>query len=370
MGYGTVTLVVGVPVSLSGQFQAQGRQALAGLQAWVRDANSVAAGAFKLVHHDDASDVSTVRDVTRRLILQDRVDILIGPYSSALTSAAAEVSEGFGKLLWNQGGASDAVYQQGYRWVVGVLTPANRYLAGLLPMVLEAGLTVKTVALARAATGEFPRAVCSGVEEAAKGLGITVSSAIEFPATTGDFIQVIQELKAGEPDVVVAVGRVGNDIQFAKQLAGSDSKAKAVAVVAAGIQDFRDRLGESADGYLGPSQWEPGVWSTPDYGPTGEEVMSSLQSSGHQHVDYPMAQAYAAGLVVQRCLEETGSAESGALREAAGRLSFTTFYGGFEIDGSGRQVGRETLLVQWQEGHKVVVWPPGSARRALVHPWR
>ena len=102
-----MTLVVGIPISLSGQFQAQGRQALAGILAWERDANAEAANSFRVLHYDDASDALTVRDVTRRLIVDDQVDILIGPYSSVLTSAAARVAEDYGKLLWNQGGASD-----------------------------------------------------------------------------------------------------------------------------------------------------------------------------------------------------------------------------------------------------------------------
>ncbi len=134
-------------MSLSGQFQVQGKQALAGLEAWARDANDRSRESFRVVYYDDSSDPSTVKEVTARLIVNDQVDILVGPYSSVLTSAAAEVSEKHGKLLWNQGGASDAVYQRGYRWIVGVLTPASRYLVGLLPLIRAAN----TTALSKAA---------------------------------------------------------------------------------------------------------------------------------------------------------------------------------------------------------------------------
>ena len=141
--------------------------------------------------------------------------------------------------------------------------------------------------------------------------------------------------------------------------------------VAAGIQAFQDSLGGLADRFIGPSQWEPEVRYQQDFGPTAEQVISSLRRDGHQHVDYPMAQAYAAGLVVQRCLEEAGSADDQALRDAAARLRFSTFYGDFQIDAeTGRQTGRETLLVQWQDGRKVIVWPPSLAQGRLVYPWR
>ena len=121
---------------------------------------------------------------------------------------------------------------------------------------------------------------------------------------------------------------------------------------------------------MGPSQWEPGGQATPDFGPTSVEVISSLERRGHDDVDYPMAQAYAAGVVVQRCLEEAGNSDDHSLREAAAQLRFSTFYGNFQIDEHGRQIGRETLLVQWQEGQKTIVWPRSSAQAELVYPWR
>ena len=366
-----MTLVVGIPISLSGQFQAQGRQALAGILAWARDANADTPNSFSVVHYDDASDASTVREATERLIVDDRVDILVGPYSSVLTTAAAQVAEVHRKLLWNQGGASDDVYRQGYRWTVGILTPASRYLTGLLPLVRQADPSASAIALVRASTGEFPKAVCSGVAETAEALGFRIVFDAEFVASTVDFTDVLERLRAAQPDVVVMVGRVRNDLALARLLAESEVNAGAVVAVAAGIQAFHDDLGNLVDKFVGPSQWEPEAYEQPDFGPTAGQVVASLRRDGHQTVDYPMAQAYAAGVVVQRCLEEAGSADGQALRDAAARLRFSTFYGDFEIDAeTGRQTGRETLLVQWQEGQKVIVWPPSLANGRLVYPWR
>ena len=273
--YQAVTLLVGMPVSLSGQFQAQGRQALAGLQAWARDANAVSPGSFSVIHHDDASDLSAVKAATQSLIVDDQVDILIGPYSSVLTSAAAEVAEAHGKVLWNQGGASDKVYQQGYRWIVGILTPASRYLSGLLPLVRQAAPSARTVALLRACTGEFPRAVCSGVATGPEESGFTTVLDTEFRASADDFPAVLDQLKDAGPDVTVIVGRVRNDLRLARQLADSGMSGGAVVAVAAGIQEFQDELGSLADRFMGPSQWEPEARHKPDFGPAASQVMAS-----------------------------------------------------------------------------------------------
>ena len=91
-----------------------------------------------------------------------------------------------------------------------------------------------------------------------------------------------------------------------------------------------------------------------------------LLGSGPGHVDYPAAQAYAAGLIALRCVEETGGGDEAALHEAARRLRCTTFFGWFGLGEDGRQEDHEMLAVQWQEGVKRIVWPPRFAEAAVV----
>ena len=366
-----MTVLVGMPASLCGQFEVQGRQALAGLQSWARDANQDSSDAFRIIHYNDFSNKSMVAEVTRKLIEDDRVDVLIGPYSSVLTSSSAAVAEAHGKLLWNQGGASDNVYCEGYSWIVGVLAPASRYLVGLLPLIRSSDCGASTVALVYASSGEFPKAVCSGVLNSANDLGFRIVLTEEFSAMSDNFAPIISKLKAAQPDVVVLVGRVRNDLQIARQLLASGFEAGVVVAVAAGIQAFGDDLKLLSEGFVAPSQWEAEVRYQPDFGPSATEVIASLQQNGQYLIDYPMAQAYAAGLVVQKCLLESGSADDGILREVAANTKFSIFSGDFEIDNkTGRQIGRETILVQWQHGRKVVVWPPTHARGTLIYPWR
>jgi branched-chain amino acid transport system substrate-binding protein len=377
---GSDTLKAGIPVSLSGQFQVQGRQALAGLQAWAEDANraggvkvghSDAGRLISIVYYDDASKTAQARQATERLITSDRVDLLFGPYSGVLALASAQVAEGHGRLLWNQGGASDTIYQRGLKWVVGVLTPASRYLAEWLPLIRGADPNADSLAIVRASTGAFPKAVTSTVESQAARLGFKISLLREFEPSINDFSAVLDEVERVRPDLLLGVGRIQNDLLLAGQLARRELGLKGVAVVAAPIQQFRDHLGEAADGFVGPSQWEASGNYPRDYGPTSAEVMASLQDKGYRTVDYPMAQAYAAGLVAQRCVDEAGTLEDSALRETAGRLDFSTFYGRFKIDPvTGCQFGRSTVLVQWQQGRKVIVGPPDQRQAPIVYPWR
>ena len=373
-----IPVKVGIPVSLTGQFRVQGRQTLAGIRAWAGDVNrsggltigDASTRPARLVFYDDASNRATVRDVTKRLIVEDRVDVLIGPYSSTLTTAAAEVARDHSKLMWNQGGASPNVYRRGNPWIVGVLTPATDYLAGLLESVRRSSPTAQTLALVRAKTGAFPRDICCGVLKRASELGFRTVLFNEFDAVAQDFGDVVAEVNRAGPDVLVVAGRFQNDLLLSEQLASSDARVGAVAVVAAGVQQFHDRLGPRSERFIGPSQWESDAGYTIEHGPTTDEVIASLGRAGHTAVDYPMAQAYAVGVVARRCLEEAGTTDSLALRRTASGMDFSTFYGRFKIDATGRPTARQALLVQWQHGRKVIVWPPESAQGELVYPWR
>ena len=153
--------------------------------------------------------------------------------------------------------------------------------------------------------------------------------------------------------------------------------------MAAPIQQFKTHLRSAIEGFLGPSQWEftakqPVPTSVengpPEYGPTAEQVLDSVGASGAE-VDYPLVQAYAAGLVAQRCVEETGRLEPRALREAAGNLDFSTFYGRFRIDPTNRPANRafpvNSPVAAGQEGSGLAsVAEPGHADLSLARSSR
>ena len=380
----TAPVKAGISASLSGQFATQGTQALAGLAKWAEYANE--SGGLRiagrrhpvtLVHRDDASVADNARRNTEGLIVEDGVDLLFGPYSAGLATAAAEVAESYGRLLWNQGGAGDALYARGYRKVVGILTPADRYLVGAPELARQANPDASKLAILRIDTGAFARIVARGLESAAHALGFATVLDLRYRPTQFRFAEIARAIADLEPDLVAAVGRIPHDIAVAGALAGLPDRSRiGLAVVAATpIAAFADALGAAADGFIGPSQWEPQAATAvanPDCGPSSREALRRLESAGRAYgvpVDYPMAQAFAAGLIAQRCAEAAGTFEDDALRAVAGCLDCSTFYGRFRIDDSGRQIGRSVALVQRQDGGKVVVWPPEAANGELRWPF-
>lgn len=378
----TAPIIAGMPISLTGQFAAQGRQALAGLTAWVEYVN--AAGGLTLngqshlvtlIHYDDGSLADGAQQATERLIKQDNVDLLFGPYSAGLTTAAAEVAESQGKLMWNHGGAGDALYARGYRNVIGILTPADQYLVGAPALARQANADASKLVILRIDTGAFARIVARGVESTAHSMGFTTELDLRYRPSQTRFAEIARAVAELEPDLVVGVGRIRHDVATARALASLPNRSSIglAVVVAAPIAEFANQLGAQADGFIGPSQWEPAVSvAKPDAGPDAGEALRILAMTGVASglaVDYPMAQALAAGLIAERCVQEAGSVDSEALRSAATALDFTTFYGRFRIDETGRQVGRSVALVQRQDGRKVVVWPAEQAEASIRWPF-
>ena len=103
---------VGATVSLSGEYQLLGLDQLQGMQMWADDVNrrgALLGRKVEIVHYDDESDPQTSARLYERLITEDRVDLLLGPYSSDITYAASEVAERHGLPMVATGAAARAL---------------------------------------------------------------------------------------------------------------------------------------------------------------------------------------------------------------------------------------------------------------------
>ena len=352
----------GASVSTAGRYALQGRQALAGLRAWEAHANSAGGvgspgrGAglpVDLVVHDDASSSTKAALNVERLIVDDRVDVLIGPYGSDLVRAAAPVAARHGRLMWNQGGASDDIHRLDGR-IVGILTPVSRYFTGFLDAIANARSAAQSVVSLYREGSPFGRLAAQGVEAECRANGIA-NTPLPYSSLRSGMPELLVRVLELQPDIVLSAGSFKDDCTLARELVAKGMGATAFGCVAAGVQEFGRMLGAAAEGIVGPSQWEPGGEWQADCGPSGSVVTRGVEALGATP-DYPAAQAYAACLIAQRCLEMAGSAEDERLWESACALDCTTFFGPFRIDpDTGLQLAKQMVWVQWIDGKKQVV---------------
>jgi branched-chain amino acid transport system substrate-binding protein len=365
----------GASVSVSGRYALQGRQMLAGLRAWVEAVNAgeglgvhgiEAKAPVRLVYYDDASSPAGAAANTERLLDADAVEVLIGPYASDLTRAVLPVARRRGRVLWNHGGASDDIHMGGGR-AVGILTPVSRYFGGLIELARSLDHDARRVTLLHRRASGFGRLAALGVRAVASD-AMFVTDVVTYLSLADDLPRVIASLERQRPDLVISAGSFEDDVVLARALLESGPGPKAVGLAAAAMQEFPQALGTHAEGFFGPSQWEPRLAYVPDFGPGPHEVTEDIRAQGTPP-DYPAAQAYAACLIAQRCLEEAGGADDESLWRAACALDCSTFFGRFRIDpATGLQVGHEMVLVQWRGGRKLVIWPPSVSEAKSAYP--
>jgi len=348
-----------------------GRQAEAALQLFVSDTNS--AGGIRIGGEpreielrciDDASDSQRCVEIYRSLCGETRVDVLLGPYSSALARIAAPIAEQAGLLFVNHGGAADDLFSHRHRLIVGVLSPASDYFNGFVHLVAGLKLWRKRIAVVHSTSG-FAEAIANGIERESneryarrKGVRIRVKYAGEFdPGSTPE--KLFPALRRNRVNALVSAGPYHHDIAVMRAVTQSSLNVPVLGCVAAGVDRFRVDLGEDAEGLVGPSQWESQLQFRPEIGPTPQQFIKRMRASyPGVACDYPAAQAYAAALLTQAAIENARSLDAIKIREAFSDLRTTTFFGDFSIDRvTGRQIGHRMLLVQWHGGQKVVIDP-------------
>jgi branched-chain amino acid transport system substrate-binding protein len=355
---------VGASVSISGKYRLQGQQALNGLLPWQSHTNAQGGipvgGAIRpvrLTWYDDESRSGRASKNVLRLLHDDRVDILLGPYSSNLTLAAAELAEEKRKLLWNYGGTSDEIFSRGWKYVVGISSPASDYFRNLPAWLARQHPDLRRICVLYSGKGNFGRQVSRGIVESAQETSYSVHSVPLNDLSNADLVLSI--LRECNPEVLVVSGNLQGELALFQTRSCWPKTVHIVAAVSAGIPVFGSLLGHMSEHVIGASQWEPGLSVSPTIGPTSEWFVNAFNKKFGITPDYVSAGAFAAVLIVAECIRQVGSVDDDALRSAASGLSCSTLYGRFRIDPKiGTQIGHRIILVRWQNYTKRVLLGP------------
>src|SRR5262249_50461533 len=148
-----VTLKLGFTASQTGSQNVASTGQLNGINLWLDAANKdgIKVGdkivKFQTVSYDDESTTDRVQQLYTKLATEDKVDLMISPYSSGLVDAAAVIPEQYRKTLITTGGASEVTYKKGYPHVFQVYTPASFYLTPAIDMLAKLDSTAKKIAI-------------------------------------------------------------------------------------------------------------------------------------------------------------------------------------------------------------------------------
>ncbi len=380
---GKDAIIIGFSASLTGRYELLGKQGLNGFQFWAESVNKTG-GIFvkelnrklpvKIVYYDDRSDKDTSVRLAEKLILEDKADFFFPPYSSGLTFATSPISEKYKKLSFAWGAAADEIWQQGYKYVVGVYTPAALYHASALDLFSQKYPKGKIALIAEDET--FSVASDKGAEARAKELGLQVVYKDRYPQNPTDLSPIMLKIKELKPDGVFVSGHLKDNALFATQMAELKVDVKFVSIVSgASATSYGKDTAGAGDYIFAPSQWEPvnidpgkiSDWAGPKNSP--KEWADQFKARYGYEADYRATASYGAAVILQVAIEKAGSLDSDKMREALAGLDVTTQFGRFKADPATlNQLGHQMVLIQWLKGKKVVVYPPEFAEGQPVVP--
>jgi len=374
---------IGASVSQTGAYALLGQNQLRGYQLCIKhtnDKNGVLGRKVELVAEDDRSEPAAAVRIYEKLITQDKVDAVLGPYSSPITEAVADLTERHRMAMLAPAAATTSIFKKGRKFIFMVLSPAEVYLEGLIDMAARRGL--KTVALIHEDT-VFPTATARGTVALAKKRGLSVVLVATYPKGTTDFSAILTNVRTANPDVLAAATYFDDAVAITRQLKVSNVNPKMFGVTVGGdLPKFYEVLGRSAEFVYGAAQWEPELVTllragelipvARRYPGAREFVEAHKKEFPGADLSYHTAQGYGGCQVFVEAVRRAGSLDGEKVRAAILNMSLNTVYGGFKVDRDGVQIAHTMLTFQWQDGKKVIVWPdelaPGKPRFPTP-PW-
>ncbi|WP_167828049.1 amino acid ABC transporter substrate-binding protein [Thermoproteus tenax] len=384
-------VLIGTPAAISGKYSTEGQYILWGAMAavnWINDHGGINCSGkmvkVRLIYQDSQSNAQLAASIAENLITQQHVNFLLSPYGSDLAIAVAPVAEKYGVLMAVVGASSDRIFSQGYKYIIGVASPASHYFWSVLDMVKSIDPSAKTVAILYS-DDEFDRYVASGARTHAQQLGMQVVVYDPYPPTTQDVTNQVLDVKNAHPDIILVAAHYADGQLVTRTLYQQNVTAKLIAItVAPLVPDYYKALGALAECIVGPSHWEIGVSYTPDlakqrgldwFGPTRDEFIQyfrqvAKQMSGKE-VDpgYEAAWAAEGVLVLLYGVQKAGSVNPDAVRQALANADFMTFFGEFKMNSTnGLNIAHSMVVTQWQAGQRLVIWPPAVAQNKPFYP--
>jgi len=360
------TIVLGTAMSLTGKYAREGKFYADGYNITI-DAINKAGGVkvggksykLELKMYDDQSDPNLCVRLYTRLVTSDKVNFLLGPYSSGIVIPASSVSEKYEIPMIQGGGASGQIFSRGYKYIFGTLPKAEFYFQSAVEAAVKMTPPVKTAALLYS-NEAFDRSVGEGTREWLKEQKIEKVYDEEYQPATQDFTSILAVVKSKNPDLVLLAGHTENSLNFIRQAQASDISPKMwVFTVGPPTADFRKVLGKTAEYAYGVTPWLEDM-------DVGGEIFASAREFGKQfqarfgyEADYHVAAGAAAVLAYKFAIEKANSLDPKKMRDAIANLDVDTLYGRVKFEPTG-QIALSQVLIQIQEGKVVPVYASGK----------
>jgi len=376
---------IGAAVSDTGKFAIEGHSTKHGYEMWADEVNAhggIDVGGTKrkvqIIYYDDQSEPETAIKLIQRLISQDKVDFLFGPYSSGLTIATSAIAAKYKKIMFAGAAAANSVFNHKNKYVFSPLSLTSSYTTSGLEALKAKG--VKTIAVMHSDDAPMTDIKNATVQQA-EAMGMKVVSVQTVPADATDITGAMRQIQAQRPDAFVEAGTTLMGMLATRTMRNIGWAPTYVLMIQAPTEvTFVKELGAAtAQGIMAPTQWVPTDNLKDKYFGTARDYFNAYVKKYGSNPSYLPAGASAAGLSLQLAIEKAGSTDTEKVRQALLGMKADTFYGPISYSGAddpsglmGANVHRKMLTIQLDaKGNQIVVAPLDIAEAPIqpLKPW-
>jgi len=370
------TITLGAAVSLTGKYSTNGKHTKNGYDLGVKiinDTGGIVVNGKKykvsITYYDDESTPARGAQLAERLINQDKVQYLLGPYGSGITKAMAPITEKYQVPMVEANGASLSLFNKGYKYLFAILSTTEQYLQTAVALAADVAKDPKKVKVAGAFENDpFSQDISTGVFDDAKKYGMKIVLNDKLPPDLNDISATLTKVKALKPDLLVVSGHAKGAALAVRQVSDMKVNIPMLALTHCDSADIIGKFGKAAEYTLCASQWDRSLAYKDKYFGSAEDFAKRFEKTYGYAPPYQAAESAAAILVYKDAFERAGKFDTKSVRDAIAATKLETFYGNVKFDDTGKNIAKPMVLFQVQDGKYKVVAPTKWASAKLRWP--
>jgi branched-chain amino acid transport system substrate-binding protein len=365
-------IVVGVSLPLTGDFSEPGKGVQEGYEAWAKitnDKGGLLGRRVELKILDDQSSADRVVADYEQLIGSDKVDLVVGPFSTRLVVPSARVAQEYGMLFVEPAGAAAEVFQQGFKNLFyaapAVADDHYNHLAEYI-LALPADRRPSTVAYA-AMDDPFAQGTAYGLKAKLEAGGLRTVANEVYPPNTTEFGSIAAKIKASGADMLVGGSQYQDGVNLIVALQQLAYQPELAAFSTAPTSpEFAKAIGNKTEGVLAPT----GYSQDAPY-PSNKEFVEKFKAQFSKAPEEDQANGFTTGQVLTAAVEAVGCAEQGECQQKLidwlHGNTVQTVVGPLSWDAAGKPQGAH-MIQQWIGGDIKIVLPADAKEADLVYP--
>jgi branched-chain amino acid transport system substrate-binding protein len=320
---------------------------------------------LELVFYDDKSDPTESSRLVEKLIAEDKVDFLLGPYSSGITIPDSIVAQRYRIPMIEGGGASSKIFDKGNKYIFGTLPRAEDYFASTLVFLNEQQPKAQKLAILYS-DDKFDLSVAEGTRAEAPKLGFDIVVDEKYAEGATDFSSALTKIKSAGAQAVLVAGHSEEAINFVQQAKELGVSPLFLSLTVGPTEaDFRKALGKNADYIYGVASWSPQMQFAGTLFKDTATFVKEFKTTFEYDPDYHNASGMVDVLVFKDAIERAGSLDREKVRDAIAATDLDTLYGKVQFLESG-QIKGSSVVLQIIEGEIYQVFP--SMGKEAIYP--